>query len=175
MTNFSTETLPVIRHRRKVISRAGHYLLRSKSDSDQHSGGYARGQGSSSADGTHRKGRGSSQSDGDVGGWSIRDMKRNGRFDNHRYGNRNLRYSSSRRRGGKRGSTRIPISQSLKMEIGQYALSKGAKEASDKYSRRVGRQLKERIIEKFARRFRVKQQRRHDRMKEKRQRNVELY
>lgn len=86
----------------------------------------------------------------------------------NRYSSSNARYYQHRRGRGK--NRRKIISQTLKMEIGQYALQKGAKEAAMMYESRVGRKLKERIIEKFARRYNMKQERKLERLKEKKRR-----
>lgn len=164
--NIKSPAIPKVlnRRRRKVISRAGHYILRSKTDGSLWGGSSQSSRFSSARRGDHRRPKSSGRNYNSRGN-ANRDGEKSG---SSRYSSRNMRnYQRSR---GNRRDHRKQISQLLKMEIGQFALSKGAKEASLKYSGRVGRKLKERIIEKFARRFEKRQQRKRERVKENRQR-----
>ncbi|KAF2368849.1 hypothetical protein FHG87_000404 [Trinorchestia longiramus] len=142
------------RTKRKVISRGGYYLLRSKMIGSPWLNPGSGGPGSYSRDphGAY------------TGGWGSRSGM------GRRYGGNRGRHSN-RRGGGDRGRNgRRKISQNLKMEIGQYAQQKGAKEAAEQYESRVGRKLKERIVEKFARRYRLRKERRSERAKDGRKR-----
>ncbi|XP_018023765.1 uncharacterized protein LOC108679610 isoform X2 [Hyalella azteca] len=138
------------RTKRKVISRGGYYLLSSKS------GGSPWLNPSSGGSGTFQR--------NSRGAWSGRGGMGRG------YGDRNRGRQGGRRGGGDdegRGRNgRKKITQNLKMEIGQYAQQKGVKAAAEQYEGRVGRKLKERIVEKFARRYRIRQEQRSKRGKD---------
>ena len=153
-SSFKTSTLSETksRKRRKVLTRGAHYTLIK-------SGGRAPW-GSNSQSSTfeplRRKPR---PSYGALRG-SIDEYPDRG---NTRYSSRNMK-----RYGGRnlKSRTRQKVSRSLKEEIARYAIEHGAEKAAVKYEDSIGRRLRDRVVEKFVRRYQMKKKKMHRRGKD---------
>ena len=148
--------------KRKVISRGGHYIIRSKSS--QGSPWSSGGSGYNFY--TLRKNK-KKQSGSSSGSSGIATNLR--KYDNADVGGSSPYSSNTARRidtlNYDQPKSRMRISKNLKSEIGQYALKNGIRRAIIRYEKDVGRLLKDRQVEKFVKRYqeRMIRRRKHKR------------